>query len=75
MQLLDEILQTAEKLTDEQQRDLLNYARALTQPLIKPSGDLLIEHQKDFHFEPGELDLMLRVIEEDCERIDWDAWK
>ncbi len=70
-----ELLQQVNKLDDEQQRRLLNYARLLAQaPQLRgESGKKLIASAGMF----GEEDLeeMQRAIEEDCERIDWGGWE
>ncbi len=71
----EQIVRQLDKLTSEQQEALLDYARRLqTMPAGTP-GSVLLEHMKDFVFEPGEVDEMMRAIEESCERINPDEWK
>ena len=71
----EQIVKQLDELTAEQQQVLLDYARRLqTLPSGTP-GKVLLEHMKDFDFEPGEVDDMMRAIEESCERIDLDEWK
>ena len=71
----EQIVQQIDELSPEQQQELLNYARRLqTMPAGTP-GEVLLQHSRDFNFEPGEVDEMMQAIEEGCERIDWDEWK
>ena len=73
----EQILQEVEKLNPQQQKQLLQVARQMQQstlPLGTP-GEVLLADLERYHFEPGELDEMMRVIEEETERIDWDGWK
>ena len=70
-----ELLEQVNKLDDDRQRRLLNYARLLANvPQIHgESGRHLIASAGMF----GEQDLddMQRAIEDDCERIDWGGWE
>jgi hypothetical protein len=70
-----ELLEQVNKLDDERQRRLLNYARLLANaPQIRgESGKSLIASAGMF----GKQDLeeMQQAIEEDCERIDWGGWE
>ena len=62
--LKEEIIDQLEKLSLEQQQMLLDYAQRLqTLPAGTP-GEVLLEHMNDFDFEPGEVDDMMRAIEE-----------
>ena len=71
----EQIVKQLDTLTPEQQRALLDYAQVLqTHPQGTP-GDVLLEHINDFDFEPGDIEEMMRAIEEGCERINWDEWK
>ena len=72
----EQILQEVEKLNPKQQAQLLHVARQMQgqTPLGTP-GEVLLADLERYQFEPGELDEMLRVIEEETERIDWDGWK
>jgi hypothetical protein len=69
------ILQQLDTLTPEQQRSLLDYARSLQTIPAGTPGQVLLEHMQEFKFEPGEVDDMMRAIDEACERIDPDEWK
>lgn len=70
-----ELLEQVNKLDDERQQRLLNYARLLNNvPDVRgESGKSLITSAGMF----GKQDLeeMQRAIEEDCERIDWGGWE
>lgn len=71
----EQIVKQIDALSPEQQQALLEYAQHLqTFPEGTP-GEVLLEHQNEFNFEPGELDMMMNAIEDACERIDWDEWK
>jgi hypothetical protein len=71
----EQIARQVDKLTPEQQQALLDYAERLQSLPAGTPGEVLLEHMSDFNFEPGEVDEMMRAIEEGCERIDWDEWK
>lgn len=71
----DELLRNFEKLSPEKQRELLAYARSLTEPatLLKgaPGKDLLAFSGA---IEPTDVAKIAQAIEEDCERVDHSAW-
>lgn len=71
-----QIMDAVERLSLEQQNRVLELAQALGTAARPPgtSGETLLTHSADFHFEPGELDAMMRAIEDGCERIDADGW-
>jgi hypothetical protein len=71
----DEIIHQLDVLTPAQQRALLDYARRLQTIPSGTPGKVLLEHMQDFDFAPGEVDDMMRAIEEACERINPDEWK
>ena len=70
-----ELLEQVNKLDDERQQRLLNYARLLNNvPDVRgETGKSLIASAGMF----GKQDLeeMKRAVEEDCERIDWGGWE
>jgi hypothetical protein len=68
-------LEQVNKLDDDQQRRLLNYARLLANvPQIRgESGRSLIA--SGGMFGKRDLDEMQRAIEEDCEKVDWGGWE
>lgn len=73
----EQIIQEVEKLNPEQQEQLLRLVRQMqmpTAPLGTP-GEVLLADLDRYQYEPGELDEMLKVIEEETERIDWDGWR
>lgn len=76
----EQIFQEVEKLTLQQQEQLLRVVRLLRQPAMPAMplgtpGEALLADMDRYQFEPGELDEMLKVIEEETERIDWDGWR
>ena len=73
----EQIIDELDRLTPSQQAHLLGVARQLQRTPLPPGtpGEVLIEHMDRFTFAPGALDEMMRAIEEDCERIDWDGWQ
>lgn len=73
----EQILEEVDKLNLQQQEQLLRVARQLRQPatLVDTPGEVLLADLERYQFEPGELDEMLRAIEEETERIDWDGWQ
>lgn len=75
--LKEQIAAEVERLTPQQQAQLLAFARRISElpPIIGTPGEVLLENRHLFKFEPGEVDVMMRAIEEDCERIDWDEWE
>jgi len=74
-----QINEVVEKLSEDQQQLVLSFAQALGAVDVSVSqgvqGEVLLAHMDDFHFAPGELDEMSRVIEEECEKIDADEWQ
>ena len=68
-----ELHEQLEHLLAEQQRQVLEFARALAtaQPRGVPGKDLL---KFAGSIEKDELKIMSRAVEEDCERVDADAW-
>ena len=77
MSIRDQLIREVDKLTPEQQEQLLEMARRLQSTVLPTgtSGNTLIEHIERLQFAPGAVDEMMRIIEEDCERIDWDGWQ
>jgi hypothetical protein len=73
----DQIIDELDNLTIEQQEQLLSLARRLQRSKLPPDtpGSVLLAYKNQFDFAPGEIDEMMRVIEEECERIDWDGWQ
>lgn len=73
----EQLIHELDKLTPEQQEHLLDIARRIQQSKLPPGtpGDLLLARMESFNFAPGEVDTMMRAIEENCERIDWDGWQ
>ncbi|MCC6803986.1 MAG: hypothetical protein IT319_13980 [Anaerolineae bacterium] len=73
--LKEEIVHQIDRLTPEQQRELLDYARRLQALPAGTPGEVLLAHMENFDFEPGEVDNMMRAIEAACEGIDPNEWK
>lgn len=74
--LENELLEQLRLLTADQQRQVLDFTRGLSQNQTPPGtpGEVLLEKMGSFKFAPGELDLIARAIEEDCEKVDPDGW-
>jgi hypothetical protein len=71
----DEIVEALDGLSLEELKAVRQFTHHLasrTPPCIP--GEVLIARMNDFEFEPGEVDDMLKAIEEGCEQIDWDGW-
>jgi hypothetical protein len=67
-----EIITQLGRLPPEKQQEVLHFVRALTtKPLGVPGKDLL---RFSGAIEPGDLQLMAQVIEEDCEKVNPDEW-
>ncbi len=77
MSVKEQLINQIDRLTEEQQQDLLNYALRLQQSTLPPGtpGEVLLELAERLDFDPDDLAEMMRVIDEDCERIDWDGWQ
>lgn len=73
----EQLLHELDRMTPEQQEHLLNVARRLQTSPLPPGvpGEVLLQHIDRFDFTPEDLEEMSRVIEEDCERIDWNDWQ
>ena len=73
--LTQQILNQLDKLTPEQQQQVLDFAYSLRTALPPGTpGDVLLKRMDSFEFGPGDLDEIAQAIEEGCERIDWDEW-
>jgi hypothetical protein len=76
MSIKEQIVNELDRLTPDQQQQILTYAKQLVGVLPSgTSGNVLLNRMDSFHFEPGAVDEMLKIIEADCERIDWDGWQ
>lgn len=74
MTLEQEILEIVQRMTPEQQRRALEYARSLSRPR-GISGKEFIARTRDISISADDLEAMKQAIEEDCERIDSDEWE
>jgi hypothetical protein len=72
----EQILQEVDKLNPQQQERLLYMVRQMQQatPPGTP-GEVWLENHHLFDFAPGDLAEMLKVIEEEREKIDWESWE
>jgi len=72
----DLIISQLDRLTPDQQKQLLDYALRL-QENLPPSirGEDLIALAHEIDFPPDDLAEIIQAIEEDCERVDWDGWQ
>ncbi|MBZ0284384.1 MAG: hypothetical protein K8L97_26835 [Anaerolineae bacterium] len=77
LSIKQQIITELDKLTDKQQEQLLNVARQLQYSSLPPGtpGEVMLAYMDNFEFTPGAVDEMMRIIEEGCERIDWDGWQ
>ena len=75
--LREQIIRELDNLSEEQQEYLLDIARRLQKSTLPPGtpGEVLQATMDQFEFAPGAVDDMMRVIEEDCGRIDWSGWQ
>jgi hypothetical protein len=62
-----QIIHELDRLTPDQQEQLLDITRRLQQASLPPgtSGQILLERMNDFDFAPGAVDEMMLAIEED----------
>ena len=67
-----QIIEEVDKLSPDQQRHLLEYARTLHRPRGEP-GKQLVQHAREISFPPDDLVEIKKAIE-DCERIDLSEW-
>ena len=73
--LENEILDVLHRLKPEEQQQVLDFARALpgnTRPRGVPASQLF--KLAEGLFEHSDVEEMMKAIEEDCERIDYDEW-
>ncbi len=70
-----EILNIPHRLKPEEQQQVLDFARALPSN-SRPRGVSSLELLKlaEGLFEREDVEEMMKAIEEDCERIDYDEW-
>lgn len=73
LSVTQQILTQLERLTPEQQQQVLDFAQGLARP-VGESGDELIRSAQGLDFSPEDLAEMAQAIEEDCENINPDAW-
>lgn len=74
-QLEAEILNIVHLLKPEEQQQVLDFARTLpgkTRPRGVPASQLF--KLAEGLFEKADVEEMMKAIEEDCERIDYDGW-
>jgi hypothetical protein len=62
-----EILEQIRQMNEEQQKEVLAFARSLKRPEGE-TGKQFIERTKGIHIDPEDLALMQEAIEEWCER-------
>lgn len=76
MPIREQIISQLDRLSPEQQRQLLDHSLSLQQrrPPGIP-GDELIARAREINFSPEDLAEIIQAIDEDCERIDWNEWQ
>ena len=67
----EQIIYQLERLTPEQQQQVLEFTTRLVRPRGVPARSLL---RFAGRIDPDDLQKMEKAIEEDCERIDADEW-
>jgi hypothetical protein len=74
--LKDQLLDLFDKLSSEQQKQVLTFVQSLPKPLPPGMpGEELIQLAEELNFDSDELALMSEAIEEHCGRIDPDEWR
>jgi len=68
-----ELIEQIHRLDEEQQKRVLDFVHELKRPTGEPGKDFL-KRTSNIHIPKEDLQEMLRYIEEDEERIDWDDW-
>jgi hypothetical protein len=73
--LLEEILNVVHRLKPEEQQQVLDFARTLPGS-SRPKGvsSLKLLKLAEGLFEREDVEEMMKAIEEDCEKIDYDEW-
>lgn len=73
----EQLIEQLNQLTPGQQAQLLMVARQLHQSSLPPGtpGEVLLAARHKFHFEPGDVDEMMAIIEEGTTNIDWEQWR
>ena len=69
MSIEQEIIEVVHRMTEDQQRELLEHARRMARPKGTP-GKLAVQYARELNFSPDDLAEMEKAIEEWCERID-----
>jgi len=75
LSIKDQIVQEVDALASQQQEQLLQYAKRLNKTVLGTSGEVLLTHIDIFQFEPSAVDEMMKAIDEECEKIDWEGWQ
>lgn len=70
---VEEIVELVRHWDDQRQRDALKLLRSMA-PVSGIAGHEFIEQTADIHIPASDLAEIARVIEEECERIDYDEW-
>ena len=72
----EQLLNEFDRLSPEKQRQVLEFTRTLDSTLPPGiSGEVLLAHMGTFHFEPGDLDEIAQIIEDEFEQIDLNEWQ
>lgn len=76
LNLKEQIMEGVERLSLDQQERVLELVHELraSAPLQGTAGSVLLASLDQLQFEAGEVDSMMKAIEEDCERVDADGW-
>lgn len=73
----EQILLEVDKLTAQQQEQLLHFARQMQKSPLPPGtpGEVLLANAERFQYDLEALDEMRKIIEEERKKIDWDGWQ
>lgn len=76
LSLREEILNQIDRLTPDQQREVLDFVLSLEEGLPEgiPGRDMAARAIA-INFPHEDLEEISRAIEEDCETIDWESWQ
>jgi len=51
------------------------YAKRLNKTVLGTPGEVLLTHIDIFQFEPSAVDEMMKAIDGECGKIDWEGWQ
>lgn len=69
----EQIISQLDRLSEAQQRQVLDFTRSLARPRGTP-GKVLIERMRNVQIDPADLEIMRQAIEGEFEKVDLDDW-